>query len=492
MTCAQISFVGAGKAFGTFWGCVFLLGYGLTVCFLGENIGGILVKVWHIWLCVLGGAAFIGLLLIILRKWQVLTVSGRTNLMIFVWSVLIGMGSLDVLFSLYENLTHKQEIEDVFGKNRHQDPQVWYGELSPRIFQPTNLNFNIHKPNVQIQGHTYGEFYNTLMRRSPTLRDAVLELRPVTFYIDEEGFRDQTPIQQAEIFVLGDSFVFGYGTAQEKTWVELLERSTEIPLYNLGVSSTGPGVQYQLLKYVLEKSGSNKNLKTLFWMIYEGNDLENNYEVGVVAPVLSKMKNVQQLLKGTILEQIFEFPEVVKKQSVVDHIKSGRIRLKGMNSAHEKFEGYDPYIIDGVTIEFPLFFSKKLGPRLFNPTEIKRVTKSLSYVMNHPNRIRLDETFQQMKELSQQNGFKVVVILAPSAARAYGSYFEHFPALSERPFFLDYVEKTAKENGFRVLNLLPLLAPYTEKELLYYRDDHHWNERGNFIVANLIQQALFP
>jgi hypothetical protein len=26
--------------------------------------------------------------------------------------------------------------------------------------------------------------------------------------------------------------------------------------------------------------------------------------------------------------------------------------------------------------------------------------------------------------------------------------------------------------------------------MLYYRDDHHWNERGNEIAAQLIQAAL--
>ena len=481
----------SGQLIAALVGCVLLLGYGATVCFLGEIIGGVIIKVWHIWLCIVGGSVLIALTLITLRSSHVLSNSGLTNLLVFTWSVIIGMSSVDVLFSLYSNLAFSQQVDRSFGNNRLRDRQVWYGELSPRLFQPTNLNFRIHKPNFQSHGQTYGEFYDTSMMSSPTLRNSVLELRPVTFSIDSNGFRDQTPMHQAEIFALGDSFVYGYGTTQEKTWVELLERSSGRLLYNLGVSSTGPGVQYQLLKYVLEKSGSNKNLKTLFWMIYEGNDLENTYEVDITTPVVRQMKNAQQVIKGTILEQVFEFPQIVKRQSVVDHIRSGRIRLMGLSSTTKMLGDYDPYLIDGVSIKFPIYFSRKHGPRLFNPSEIMRVGETQAYVLNHPNRVRLDETFQQMKELGQRYDFEVVVILAPSAARAYGRYFEHFPAVSEKPFFLNYVEKKAKEQKFRVLNLLPLLAPYTEQELLYYRDDHHWNERGNLIVANLIQKALF-
>ena len=43
---------------------------------------------------------------------------------------------------------------------------------------------------------------------------------------------------------------------------------------------------------------------------------------------------------------------------------------------------------------------------------------------------------------------------------------------------------------FGVVNLLTLLQPYAGSEMLYYRDDHHWNERGNEVVARLLQAAL--
>jgi hypothetical protein len=46
--------------------------------------------------------------------------------------------------------------------------------------------------------------------------------------------------------------------------------------------------------------------------------------------------------------------------------------------------------------------------------------------------------------------------------------------------------------GFRVIDLHSLLRPFANTELLYYRDDHHWNVRGNEVVAQLITAALRP
>jgi hypothetical protein len=95
-----------------------------------------------------------------------------------------------------------------------------------------------------------------------------------------------------------------------------------------------------------------------------------------------------------------------------------------------------------------------------------------------------------MNELSKKFEFQVSVIIAPSDARLYGGAFDGFPTLSPQPYFIDYVVRLAGDMGFSVVNLLPLLQPFAEQELLYYRDDHHWNVRGNRIAAQLIAATL--
>jgi hypothetical protein len=80
--------------------------------------------------------------------------------------------------------------------------------------------------------------------------------------------------------------------------------------------------------------------------------------------------------------------------------------------------------------------------------------------------------------------------LAPSDARLYESYFSDFPPLSEHAHFLEAVIEEAGSVGFQVLNLAEALRPYAEHELLYFRDDDHWNERGHEVVAEIVNKNL--
>jgi GTPase Era involved in 16S rRNA processing len=57
---------------------------------------------------------------------------------------------------------------------------------------------------------------------------------------------------------------------------------------------------------------------------------------------------------------------------------------------------------------------------------------------------------------------------------------------------LDLVADLSARQGFQTVDLLTLMKPYADKELLYFRDDDHLNERGNQVVADLIREAVFP
>jgi len=93
---------------------------------------------------------------------------------------------------------------------------------------------------------------------------------------------------------------------------------------------------------------------------------------------------------------------------------------------------------------------------------------------------------REVQALSQQAGFDVTILLAPSDARMYGAAFDGMPRLSAEPSFLNQVNAMARELGFKTVDLAELMRPYASREMLYYRDDHHWNERGNAVAAQLI------
>jgi hypothetical protein len=385
----------------------------------------------------------------------------------------------DLALAVRDNIATRQEEALVGADGRTSDPTIWHGELYPRQYAPTRRNFRLYKPNVRVTGETFGERYVSSMLNSRTLADQVLERRSLSYFIGPDGLRELEPLSESHVFALGDSFVFGFATDEGKTWTDLLGRSIGAPVYNLGVSATGPRSQLELFKYMLQTHAS-MHVQRLLWMIFEGNDLENSYDELLSddgAPPRSPFD-------GTLLEPVLSVPARIKNTSVLRRIVRGQLAFS--SGSHP----YGQYEIDGQALPLPLFHSAKFGYRFFVPADMDAATQPLEYVMNHPNRPRLDRTFQEMRTLSQQGRFSVTVIIAPSDARLYGNAFEGFPTLSAKPYFASYVADLSQQMGFSVVNLLDSLRPFAQEELLYYRDDHHWNERGNAIVSQLIAQAL--
>lgn len=386
----------------------------------------------------------------------------------------------DVALAIRDNVTARRTAASTSGDQREQDDTIWHGELYPRMYSPPGSAVSLYKPNVVVSGDTYGERYVSSMRRSPTLARSVLERRRLSYAIGPEGLRERESLADSRIVAIGDSFVFGFATDEGRTWTDLLGGLLGQPVYNMGVSATGPRAQLELLKYMFARYPESMRPTRVIWMIFEGNDLENSYATspqtaGPTGP---------GLLDGTVLQSLAEIPERVKDQSFVRRLVRGQLRLTG---AAPRFGEYE---VDGVALAVPLFRSSRFGPRLFVPADTEAATRPKEYVMNHPNRPLLDATFGEMRTLGMAKGFEVTVVVAPSDARLYGRAFEGFPPVSAQPHFVDYVVALAQRSGFEAVNLLPLLQPFADREMLYYRDDHHWNVRGNAVVAQLLASAL--
>jgi hypothetical protein len=386
----------------------------------------------------------------------------------------------DLALAVRDNVISQRRQEASDADGRLSDATIWHGELYPRQYAPTTRNFRLYKPNTRVSGITFGERYVSSMLSSPTVAEHVLERRPLSYFIGPEGLRELEPLSESRIFALGDSFAFGFATDEGKTWTDLLGKSLGTPVYNLGVSATGPRPQLELLKYLFETHRSTMHVEHLLWMIFEGNDLENSYD-----ELLSEdMAASRSLLDGTLLELPLSVPSRIKSTSVLRRLVRGQLTFSNESTRYGRYE------IDGQVLPLPLFHSDRFGYRFFVPADVDAATRGLDYVINHPNRRLLDRTFQDMRDLSTSAHFNVTVVIAPSDARLYGAAFEGFPALSDKPHFVNYVTDLSHRMGFGVVNLLDQLRPIAETELLYYRDDHHWNERGNEVVSRLLEREL--
>jgi hypothetical protein len=392
----------------------------------------------------------------------------------------LSLSAADVAYSVYAQPGLSAQASEA--DQRLVDSQAWVGEVYPRLYYPTDRNFRLHKPNTLMRAILYGGFYRPDMKRSKTLTESVLEAHAIEIAINADGFRDDKALSDATVLALGDSLTFGWGVNVEESWTGRLNRSTTESVYNLGVHDSSPRQELMLLDYLLRQQGRPPALKSVVCMIYEGNDLEDDYsdlhtELGEEPP--------PSRFAGTVLDLMTSLPGTVRDQAVLTRLRTGRIaaRLPPDRARHE---------VDGVSIDQALYHSANLGSRLFLPRYIERAQADLSYVRHHPNRLKLEQTLDDMAALAREFRFDVSLVLVPTAARLHGPLFDGFPSISPRPYFLDFLVEQANVHHFEVLDLYEALAPLAPVELLYFRDDDHLNRRGNQVVAGMIRQRFFP
>lgn len=412
---------------------------------------------------------------LVLRRLLVTRRTRPQTTMVIAVNLVIGfvlLLAIDLIFTLYIS---KNSLNTNL---RTQDSELLIGEYYPRLYYPTERNFRLHKPNLSVEATSFGNFYQPGMLQSPTLRDEVLEERRTLIEINDLGFRETDELEDASVFALGDSLTFGWQVNADDSMVGQLETLIGQPIYNLGVHDGSPRQQVLLLQDILNRYGDRVDIDRLLWLIYEGNDLEDSYALNRPVPPAPGP------LADTILQPIVQIPHALKTQSFITRLRTGQASPR--TQARQEHD-----LVDGISLAHPLYASETLGPKLFYRPYIERAMQPESYVRDHPNAPALKATMEEMAALSEEHGFLVTVVLVPTGTRLHGPYFDGFPQLSERPHFLDLVGELASSNGFDIVNLLDLFAEFADSELLYFRDDDHWNLQGNQQAARLIAQEAF-
>lgn len=93
--------------------------------------------------------------------------------------------------------------------------------------------------------------------------------RTVEYSSDDNGFRNSSKQQRADIVFIGDSFTEAATVAERDTFVRRVEQSTGLSVVNLGRGAYGP--QQELI--VLKRYGLSYEPRFVVWQLFEGNDL---------------------------------------------------------------------------------------------------------------------------------------------------------------------------------------------------------------------------
>jgi hypothetical protein len=93
--------------------------------------------------------------------------------------------------------------------------------------------------------------------------------QPYALQYDGQGFRNERELSQAEIAVLGDSYVEAPMLLTVSIMTSILSERLQVPVVNLGLSGYGPPQELVVLKrYALPL-----HPRVIVWVFYEGNDL---------------------------------------------------------------------------------------------------------------------------------------------------------------------------------------------------------------------------
>ena len=119
-----------------------------------------------------------------------------------------------------------------------------------------------HDPYFQYEEAVPGQYGRSFMCATRSFANVVVRY-------DRNGFRNSVDLQQADIVVIGDSYIEGYMTPESKLATTLLGQLQGKTVANLGHSGYGP--QQELV--VLKRYGLPLHPHTVIWAFFEGNDL---------------------------------------------------------------------------------------------------------------------------------------------------------------------------------------------------------------------------
>jgi hypothetical protein len=99
---------------------------------------------------------------------------------------------------------------------------------------------------------------------------------PINFTYDQWGYRNPTEMKQANIVLIGDSYVEGWYVSDEQTVASQLGHRLGQFVANLGVAGYGAMQEFRVLK----SDALAKKPKVIAWFFFEGNDLydDQNFE----------------------------------------------------------------------------------------------------------------------------------------------------------------------------------------------------------------------
>jgi acetyltransferase AlgX (SGNH hydrolase-like protein) len=284
--------------------------------------------------------------------------------------------------------------------------------------------------------------------------------KKVVVHYDRHGFRNNVDLQQADIVVIGDSYIEGYMTPESKLATTLLGQLQGKTVANLGHSGYGP--QQELV--VLKRYGLPLHPDTVIWAFFEGNDLSEaeRYEEKVARAGNPFWRNLwSRSLTRNVLTRALRSDRQCTPNPEIHQTRAS------FEDEHHKAR--------------PVFFA----PAEPAPFSVLQLSKALLYIA-------------EAAKLCRERNIRFIVAFVPEKYRVYHDLSNinlRSDTIQSRPVS-NLPDEMAKrlarpELDIEYVDLTPALKTASRKGIAtYLADDTHWTDAGNRIMAEALHAAL--
>jgi hypothetical protein len=313
---------------------------------------------------------------------------------------------------------------------------------------------------------------------------------PYTLRTDARGFRNGAALDQADVVIVGDSFVEGSHVSDEHPWPVKFAALTNLAVYSLGMSGYSPIRHLTALK----QYGFALRPQYAICMLYEGNDFRST-------------KSAQE----DTGYGLGKFLQVYFKQSpLVEALDQLVIRTLGGVGTGRSTKKLD--ILSWLPLQVPEGPDGKYYA--FAPKQITQAYQNETIFENSAEWDAVVSTLEQMQDACSQAGCRLVIAYAPTKAHVLMPLVVDRLPVEKVRAFCRLGSKRVPDAKTLMANLVPYLdsrvavvqrwcaaqsIPFVDTtealreaisqgQQVYFTYDQHWTPLGHEVVARTVAE----
>ncbi|MFC1646378.1 hypothetical protein ACFL2Y_04275 [Candidatus Omnitrophota bacterium] len=292
------------------------------------------------------------------------------------------------------------------------------------------------------------------------------------FTVNSHGFMDvkRTHNKQdgyTRIAFIGDSFVIGL-VPFEKNFTSVIKNFADRSAIKTEVLNTGIiGADPRMYSALINNYATSMNVDIVCVVFYVGNDITQSHPDFKSSSLFGTV--MQNLRKPYLIGFSKEYCYVYRALRALNRY----VRHRYFDKSHEGMYSPETFL----SIKYRRLVNFKIKKNSFMRTCYKEAIKNLLL----------------MAQDARNNNMEFFVVLAPDELQVNADLrtaLEKKYRIKTHEYDFDQpqdiIAKQLKRNGIKVLNLLPVLKGRSSSDSLYIKNDTHWNEEGNYVVAEHI------